>query len=47
MMATVLDLPADRLVPGVSAPQLALVEPNLDPGGSQCIANLLSSIRIL
>ena len=42
-----LDLLADRLVPGVPAPQLALVEPNLDPGGSQCLANLLGSLRIL
>jgi hypothetical protein len=29
-----LDLLADRGVPGVPTPQLALVEPNLDSGGS-------------
>ena len=42
-----LDLLTDRLVPGVPAPQLALVEPNLDSGGSQCLANLLGSLCIL
>src|SRR5579871_3245005 len=42
-----LDLLADRLVPGVPAPQLALVEPNLDAGRTQCGANLLRGLRIL
>ena len=42
-----LDLLADRGIPGVPAPQLALVEPNLDSGGSQCLANPLGSLRVL
>jgi hypothetical protein len=42
-----LDLLADQLIPGVPAPQLALVEPNLDSAGSQCLANPLGSLRIL
>jgi hypothetical protein len=36
-----LNLPADRLVPGVPATQLALVEPNLDSDGSQARADPL------
>jgi hypothetical protein len=41
-----LDLLADRGVPCVPAPQLALVEPNLDSGGSQGLANTdLNSLR--
>jgi hypothetical protein len=42
-----LDLLADQLIPGVPAPQLALVEPNLDSAGSQRLANPLGSLRIL
>jgi hypothetical protein len=42
-----LDLLADGLIPGFSAPQLALVEPNFDSTGSQCLANPLGSLRIL
>jgi hypothetical protein len=42
-----LDLLADRPVPGVPAPQLALVEPDLDAGGSQCLTNPLGGLRIL
>ena len=34
-------------VPSVPAPQLALVEPDLDSGGTQCLADLLGSLRIL
>ena len=42
-----LDLPADRLVPGVPAPQLAFVEPDFDTGGAQRLANPLSRLGIL
>ncbi len=41
------DLLADRLVPRIPAPQLALVEPDLDAGGSQCLGNPLGRLRIL
>jgi hypothetical protein len=39
-----LDLLADRGVPGVPAPQLALVEPNLDSGDSQGLANPFAAL---
>jgi hypothetical protein len=35
---TGLDLPADRRIPGIPAPQLALVEPDLNPRVSQICA---------
>ena len=44
---TGLDLLADRGVPGVPAPQFALIEPNLDSRGAQCLANSLCGRRIL
>jgi hypothetical protein len=44
----VVDLLTNLPVPGVSAAQLALVEPDLDAGGSQCLANPLGrSPRVL
>lgn len=43
----VVDLAPDLLIPGVSTPQLALVEPNLDAGRTQCLTNLLRGLRIL
>jgi hypothetical protein len=43
----VVDLVADLLIPCVSAPQLALIEKDLNAGGAKCIANLLGSLRIL
>ena len=43
----VVDLVPDRLIPGVSAPQLALIEKDLDAGRTQCLANLLGRLRIL
>jgi hypothetical protein len=43
----VLDLLADRVVPGIPAPKLALVEPNFDAGRAQRLANLLSGLRVL
>ena len=42
-----LDLPADRGVPSVPSPQLALVEPDLDAGRAQTLANPLGSLGIL
>ena len=35
------DLSANGLIPRLAAPQLALVEPDLDTGAAQCIANSL------
>ena len=42
-----LDLLADRLIPGIPASQLALIEKHLDAGRTQGLANLLGSLRIL
>ena len=42
-----LDLLADRLVPGIPAAQLALVEPDLDAGSAERLANPLRSLCIL
>jgi len=44
---TIVDLPPDLLIPNVPAPQLALIEKDLDSGGSQSLANLLGRLRIL
>ena len=41
------DLLADRSVPDIPAAKLALIEPNLDAGRTQSLANLLRSLRIL
>src|SRR3974390_3379783 len=41
-----LDLLADRLVPSVSAPQLALVEPDLDARSPEGLADALRSLGI-
>ena len=35
------------LIPGIAAPQLALVEPDFDAGGAQRLANPLRRLRIL
>jgi len=43
----VVDLVPDLMIPGVPAPQLALIEKDLDTGGAKCLANLLGSLRIL
>src|SRR5215469_18452222 len=43
----VLDLRADLAVPRISATQGVLVEPDFDPGGSQCLSNAGSSLGIL
>jgi hypothetical protein len=43
----VADLMADRLIPRVPAPQLALIEKDLDAGGAQRLANLLGRLRVL
>jgi hypothetical protein len=43
----IVDLPADLPVPGISAPQLTLIEPDLDPAGAQRIANAPGRIGIL
>src|ERR1700751_2191993 len=42
-----LDLLADRLIPGVSAPQLALVEPDFDSSAPKHIADPTRSIGVL
>jgi len=41
------DLATDLLVPNVSAPELTLVEPNLNARGPQCLAKLLGRLRVL
>src|SRR6185312_6524350 len=43
----VLDLLPDLLVPGIPAPQLALVEKDLDARDTQCLANPSCRLRIL
>jgi len=43
----VVDLALDLVIPGVSAPQLALVEKDLNAGGAKCAAKLLGRLRIL
>jgi hypothetical protein len=43
----VVDLAPDLLIPRVPAPQLALIEKNLDAGRTQRLANLLSGLRVL
>ena len=43
----VVDLVPDLLIPNVPAPQLALIEKHPDAGRTQCLANLLSSLRVL
>ena len=42
-----LDLLADRLVPRIPAPKLALVEPDFDASGAQRLANPLGRLRVL
>jgi hypothetical protein len=42
-----LNLLADHLIPRIAAPQLALVEPDFDAGGTQRLANSLRRLRIL
>jgi len=42
-----MDLAPDLLIPNVPAPQLALVEPDLDTCRSQRFANPLGSLCIL
>jgi hypothetical protein len=44
---TVVDLAPDLLVPDVSTTQLALVEPDFNPGSAECFANPLGSLSIL
>ena len=43
----VVDLPPDPLIPNIPAPQLALIEKDLDAGRTQCLANILSGLRVL
>jgi hypothetical protein len=43
----VVDLAPNLLVPEVPASQLALIEKDLDAGGTQRLANLLSGFRVL
>ena len=44
---TLLDLSADALVPSIAAPKLAPVEPDLDPGPVQGLADALSCLCVL
>jgi hypothetical protein len=41
------DFVSDLLIPRVPAPQLALIEKDLDAGRTQCLANLLGRLDIL
>ena len=43
----VLNLFPDLLVPGVSSPKFALVEPDLDAGGTKRIANAFRRLGVL
>ena len=43
----IVDVPPDLPVPGIAAPQLALVEPDLDAGGPERVANVPRGLRIL
>ena len=45
--SAVVDLVTDLLIPRVTAPQLALIEKDLDAGRTQGLANPLRSLRIL
>ena len=45
--AAALDLFADRGIPSIPTPQLALIEPHLNARGAQSIAKLLRGLRIL
>jgi hypothetical protein len=40
-------LTPDLLIPDVPAPQIALIEKDLNASGAKCLANLLGSFRIL
>ena len=42
-----MDSNPDLPVPGISASQLALVEPDFDASCAECLANLLGRLRIL
>ena len=42
-----MDLPPNPLIPNIPAPQLALIEKDLDSGRAQCLANLLSGLCVL
>jgi hypothetical protein len=37
----------DLLIPGVPAPQFALIEKDLDAGRTQCLATLLGRLHVL
>jgi hypothetical protein len=41
------DLVPDLLIPGITTPQLTLIEKDLDARGAQCLANALRRVRIL
>ena len=41
------DLPADFSVPRVAAAQLALVEPHLEPGGTQRVVDAPCGVDVL
>ena len=44
---TIPHLLADLVIPRIPAPQFALVEPDLDASGAQCIANTPSGLDVL
>jgi hypothetical protein len=41
------DLLANRLIPSIPTPKLALVEPDFNPRSAECFANPLGSLSIL
>src|SRR5262249_5049509 len=43
----VADLPSDLLIPGIASAQLRLVEPHIDAGGTQPLANASRCLGIL
>ena len=45
--SAVLDLLSNLLIPGIPSPQLALIEPNLDAGGAQSVADAARRVRFL
>jgi hypothetical protein len=43
----IVDVLSDLTVPDITAPQLALVEPDLDTGGAERVANVPRGFRVL
>ena len=43
----VFDLSPDFVIPGITADELALVEPDLDPDGAECVGNAFRRLCVL